>query len=56
MLARPPVTNSAALTGYLRPYPSEEMAVHPVSTRLNSPHNEGAALIKPDNSVRELWD
>lgn len=31
----------------LRPYPGEEMVGYPVSTSINSPHNQGAELIKP---------
>lgn len=30
----------------LRPYPAEEMISYPVSTAINSPHNQGASLIE----------
>jgi putative SOS response-associated peptidase YedK len=30
----------------LRPYPSEAMRAHPVSTRVNSPKNDDAGLIE----------
>lgn len=30
----------------LRPYPAEEMKGYPVSTEINSPHNQGATLIE----------
>ena len=30
----------------LRPYPSSEMISHPVSTAINSPHNQGVTLIE----------
>jgi putative SOS response-associated peptidase YedK len=34
------------LRDLLRPYPAEEMISHPVSTAINSPHNQGATLIE----------
>jgi putative SOS response-associated peptidase YedK len=34
------------LKDLLRPYPAEEMISHPVSTAINSPHNQGATLIE----------
>jgi len=34
------------LLGLLEPYPAEEMTAYPVSTRVNSPKNEGPELIK----------
>jgi putative SOS response-associated peptidase YedK len=34
------------LKDLLRPYPAEEMASYPVSTAINSPHNQGATLIE----------
>lgn len=34
------------LKDLLRPYPAEEMVSHPVSTAINSPHNQGATLIE----------
>lgn len=35
------------LSPLLRPYPAEEMIVFPVSTRVNNPINDDAALIQP---------
>jgi putative SOS response-associated peptidase YedK len=34
------------LKDLLRPYPSSEMISHPVSTAINSPHNQGETLIE----------
>ena len=34
------------LKDLLRPYPAEEMTSYPVSTAINSPHNQGATLIE----------
>jgi len=39
--------NPAALGTLLRSYADEQMAAYPVSTRVNRPANEGAALIEP---------
>jgi putative SOS response-associated peptidase YedK len=38
----------------LRPYPGEEMVGYPVSTSINSPHNQGAELIAPLTASKRL--
>jgi putative SOS response-associated peptidase YedK len=43
----PQETRAAALLPLLQPYTSEAMAAYPVSTAVNSPRNEGPALIAP---------
>ena len=48
-----------ALMEMLRPYPSEEMELYPISTLVNSAKNEGEELIKPAEPVetpRTLFD
>jgi putative SOS response-associated peptidase YedK len=35
------------LRDLLRPYPASEMAAHPVSTFVNSPHNDGPECVRP---------
>lgn len=42
----PTVTDKEKLVGLLEPYASGEMAAYPVSTRVNSPKNEGPELIE----------
>lgn len=39
--------DTAAMQSLLKPYPAEEMRAYPVSTRVNSPKNEGPELIEP---------
>jgi putative SOS response-associated peptidase YedK len=43
----PQETRAAAVLPLLQPYPAEAMAAYPVSTAVNSPRNEGPALIAP---------
>jgi len=43
----PEYNDVAALQAMLVPYPADEMCVYPVSTRVNSPRNEGEDLVKP---------
>jgi putative SOS response-associated peptidase YedK len=38
--------NVSALADLLAPYPADEMVAHPVSTFVNSPHNEGPECIE----------
>ena len=49
----PWLTGSAAeAKAVLKPYPQECMVAHQVSTRVNSPKNDDAALIEPvDNPI-----
>ena len=39
--------DTAAMQSLLKPYPVEEMRAYPVSTRVNSPKNDGPELIEP---------
>ena len=43
----PQVTEADRLLPLLRPYPQEEMETYPVSTQVNSPANDGPALVEP---------
>ena len=43
----PTVQDSAYLLPLLKPYPAGKMEVYPVSTRVNSPANDGQECIKP---------
>jgi putative SOS response-associated peptidase YedK len=43
----PQETRTASVLPLLQPYPAQAMAAYPVSTAVNSPQNEGAALIAP---------
>lgn len=43
----PDVSDADKLLSLLRPYPSAKMALHPVSRKVNSPRNQGPALIEP---------
>jgi putative SOS response-associated peptidase YedK len=42
----PEIDDVDALKGMLQPYPSEEMVAFPISTRVNSPRNEGPECIE----------
>jgi len=42
----PDLRDTEALRDLLRPYPEERMEAYPVSRRVNSPRNEGPALIE----------
>ena len=42
----PKNADAEELQGLLVPYPAEEMAMRPVSTRVNSPRNEGPECIE----------
>lgn len=42
-----PQTDSAVISGLLKPYPPEEMAAHPVSPAVNKPTNNSPELIEP---------
>lgn len=42
----PEITDAELLTPLLKPYPADEMAAYPVSTRVNSPRNDYAELIQ----------
>jgi putative SOS response-associated peptidase YedK len=37
----------ASLSGLLRPYPAEQMAVRPVSRAVNNPRNDSPECIEP---------
>ena len=43
----PTIQDSARLLPLLKPYPSEEMEAYPVSTKVNSPANDGPECINP---------
>ena len=43
----PAVQDPADVQHLLRPYPAEEMGFYPVSTHVNSPHNEDPSCIEP---------
>ena len=43
----PTIQDSARLLPLLRPYPSEEMEIYQVSTRVNNPDRDGPQCIKP---------
>jgi len=43
----PTIQDSARLLPLLKPYPSEEMETYPVSTKVNSPANDGPECINP---------
>lgn len=43
----PALTDTAALLALLQPYPAEQMDAYPVSTAINRPGVDGAALIEP---------
>lgn len=43
----PTIQDSARLLPLLRPYPSEEMEIYQVSTRVNNPDRDGPECIKP---------
>jgi putative SOS response-associated peptidase YedK len=43
----PTVQDPAKLLPLLKPYPAEEMEVYPVSTKVNSPANDGPGCIQP---------
>jgi putative SOS response-associated peptidase YedK len=43
----PGVQDPADVQHLLRPYPAEEMGFYPVSTHVNSPHNEDPSCIEP---------
>ncbi|HUQ25694.1 MAG TPA: SOS response-associated peptidase [Burkholderiales bacterium] len=51
----PAINDAEAIADLLGPYPADEMAAHPVSRSVSDPRSEGAELIKPDDSARELW-
>ncbi len=42
-----PATPPDSVAGFLKPYPSEELNVYPVSTMVNKPVNNSPDLIKP---------
>jgi putative SOS response-associated peptidase YedK len=42
----PTVTQPEALQNLLKPYPSDRMQRHPVTTQVNSPRHEGPELVK----------
>ena len=41
------ITDPSEVRALLRPYPSSRMALHPVSTRVNSPRNDEPECIQP---------
>jgi putative SOS response-associated peptidase YedK len=43
----PGVQDPADVQHLLRPYPAEDMSFYPVSTHVNSPHNEDPSCIEP---------
>ncbi|MDP1587592.1 MAG: SOS response-associated peptidase [Prosthecobacter sp.] len=43
----PEYSDATDLQAMLVPYPSDEMRAYPVSTRVNSPRNEGEDLVQP---------
>lgn len=43
----PEMTDVEALQGMLKPYPERLMEAYPVSREVNSPGNDGAALVEP---------
>lgn len=43
----PTIQDPAKLLPLLKPYPAEEMEVYPVSTKVNSPANDGPGCIQP---------
>ena len=43
----PEVQDPARLSDVLAPYPASEMEAHQVSTRVNSPANDGPELLEP---------
>ncbi len=43
----PTIQDSARLLPLLKPYPSEEMEIYQVSTRVNNPDRDGPECIKP---------
>ena len=51
----PAITEPRDLAHLLGPYPAEEMGSHAVTRAVSNPKNEGPGLIRPDDSVRELW-
>ncbi len=42
-----PETDAADLQNLLQPYAGSDLDGHPVSTRVNSPRNQGPELIQP---------
>jgi putative SOS response-associated peptidase YedK len=50
----PEVTEPERLLPLLRPYASDVMEAHPVSTAINRPANEGPELLQPVEAEREL--
>ena len=47
----PAISDKGLLHDLLEPAPDELLAMHPVSRRLNSPHNEGPELLVPEREV-----
>ena len=47
-----PAVPAESVAGFLKPYPSEELTAHPVSTRVNKPVNDGPDLIKPAGKMQ----
>lgn len=43
----PDITDPAALTDILSPYPAEEITTYPISKRINSPRNNDPGVIDP---------
>ena len=47
--------DAGRLAGFLRPYPAEEMTVHPVSRAVNSVANDSPELVKPAPKEQGLF-
>ena len=43
----PTIEDAKRLQALLRPYPADEMTAYPVSTLVNSPHNNSSECLKP---------